>query len=229
MRASKAEETREAAVVPAPDSSLLNDGNSKKRKASDEDDSVRKRTKAIDGVPDGFFNATQEVPEIRPSLPSPTTEIQIPSRPATPSKPVLEVPKRANVDEDEWAAFEADIAATDVQIVNEDATISAPAMTAAEIVQKSLEETNAQKKERVEAEIEGDKEDAARKMEEELDEMESLEQRVRKMRERREELRQKESSAGLNRPQPPPFNPLTPDDDDDDEEDEEDDDWMGLR
>ena len=228
MRAAKAEENREAAAASTPDAPSLNDGSNKKRKASDDDDSTRKRTKAVDGVPEGFFDATQEVAEARPSLPSPTTEIQIPSRPATPSKPIKEIPKRADVDEDEWAAFEADIAAADVQVVHEDAIISAPAMTAAELVQKSLEETNAQKKERVEAEIEGDKEDAARKMEEELDEMESLEQRVRKMREQREELRKKESLAGLNRPQAPIITaPIL--DEDDDDEDEDDDDWMGLR
>ena len=227
MKAAKAEEQRETvAAAPA-------EGN-KKRKASDGDDHTRKRTKAVDGVPDDFFDVVPEPIEARPALPSPTlpsptNEIQMPSRPATPSKPVQETPKRADVDEDEWAAFEADIAAADIQIVNEDAVISAPAMSAAELVQKSLEETNAQRKERAEAELEGDKEDAARKMEEELDEMESLEQRVRKLREKREALRKKESVVGLNRP------PVTiipqPDaiDEDDDEDDYEEDDWMGLR
>lgn len=232
MKAAKAEEQREAAAANAETHPA--EGN-KKRKASDDDDHTRKRTKAVDGVPEGFFDTVQEPAEVRPALPSPTlpsptNEIQMPSRPATPSKPIEKTPKRADVNEDEWAAFEADIAAADVQIVNEDAVISAPAMTAAELAQKSMEETNAQRKERAEAELEGDKEDAARKMEEELDEMESLEQRVRKLREKREELRKKENMLGLNRPQTSVVAAPEPVEEDDDEEDyDEDDDWMGLR
>lgn len=225
MRIQKLEDQREA-VAAVPNASY-NEGNNKKRKASDSDDSLRKRSKATGGVPEGFFDAAQGSTELRPSLPSPTTEIQIPSRPATPSKPIQEIPKRADVDEDEWAAFEADIAAADVT-ANEDAVISAPAMSAAELVQKSVEESNAQRKERHEAELEGDKEDAARKMEEELDEMESLEQRVKRLREKREELRKKESIVGLNRPQAPVAPAPEPLEEDEDEEDD-DDDWDAFR
>lgn len=231
MKAAKAEEQRDTAAATSETQPA--EGN-KKRKASDDDEHIRKRTKAVDGVPEGFFDAVQEPVEARPALPSPTlpsptNEIQMPSRPATPSKPIAQIPKRADVDEDEWAAFEADIAAADAQVVNEDAVISAPAMSAAELAQKSIEETNAQRKERAEAELEGDKEDAARKMEEELDEMESLEQRVRKLREKREELRKKESLIGLNRPQTSIVAAPEPIEEDDDEDYDEDDDWMGLR
>jgi len=60
------------------------------------------------------------------------------------------------VDEDEWAAFESDIATAEAQVqAANDAVISAPAMSAAELTKKSAEEDYAQKKERQEAELEG--------------------------------------------------------------------------
>jgi zinc finger protein 830 len=205
----------------------------KKRKADGGEegrDTIHKRSKPLNGfLPEGFFDSGSEPVVDTSKLPSPTTEIQIPSRPATPSKPVEEIPKRLEptVDEDEWAAFEADISAADVPVIDNDAVISAPAMTAAELEKKSLEEDYAQRKERQEAELEGDKEDAARKMEEELEEMEGLEARVKRLREKREELRKKETVVGLNKPVVPPVvsNAL----DEDEEEDEDDDDWDGFR
>jgi zinc finger protein 830 len=230
MRVQKLEvDEKEApeSTIPEPQPS------GKKRKAdSDEEgrDTIHKRSKPLNGfLPEGFFDSGSEPVADTSKLPSPTTEIQIPSRPATPAKPVEEIPKRPEptVDEDEWAAFEADIAAADVPVIDNDAIISAPAMTAAELEKKSLEEDYAQRKERQEAELEGDKEDAARKMEEELEEMEGLEARVKRLREKREELRKKESVVGLNKPVVPPVvsNAL----DEDDEEDEDDDDWDGFR
>ncbi|KAG4412169.1 hypothetical protein IFR04_014688 [Cadophora malorum] len=138
---------------------------SKKRKASDEngEDTIRKRSKPGNGLPDGFFDGPGET-------------MEMPSRPATPSKPI------AKVDEDEWAAFEADIATAEEQVKQaNDAVISAPAIMAADVV----------KEESITLDIEGEKEDAARKMEEELEEMESLEARVKRLRDKREELRKR--------------------------------------
>lgn len=228
MRLQKLHNT-ESAVAP--------DQPSKKRKASTDDaeegqdgqDTVRKRAKPANGLPEGFFDAgTQD--DVSPAHP---VEMQIPSRPATPSKPVEVVPVarklEPTVDEDEWASFQADIATAEaeVQIAN-DAVISAPAMSAADIAKKSAEEQYTYRKEKQEAEIEGDKEDAARKMEEELDEMESLEARVKKLREKREGLRRKESVAVPNAVQPVPA-PNTTVLEDDDEDEEEDDEWDGFR
>ena len=96
-------------------------------------------------------------------------------------------------------------------------------MSAAELARKSAEEDYAQKKERHEAELEGDKEDAARKMEEELEEMESLEARVRRLREKREELRRRGSNVGTSMPMVQPSVAATLEEEDDDEEDE----WDG--
>ena len=224
----------EAAETEAPESTIPESQPvGKKRKADGGEegrDTIYKRSRPLNGfLPEGFFEAGSNTVADTSKLPSPTTEIQIPSRPATPSKPVEEIPKRLEpiIDEDEWAAFEADIAAADTPAIDNDAVISAPAMTAAELEKKSAEEDYAQRKERQEAELEGDKEDAARKMEEDLEEMEGLEARVKRLREKREELRRKESLLGLNKPAVSPmvFNAL----DEDDEEDEDDDDWDGFR
>ncbi|EKD13970.1 Coiled-coil domain-containing protein 16 [Drepanopeziza brunnea f. sp. 'multigermtubi' MB_m1] len=225
MRAQKAQES-EASAPEVP---------SKKRKASDEDGAsmVSKRSKPANGLPEGFFDTGSQQVEVA-QLPM---ELHIPSRPATPSKtlaPELKKPE-VLVDEDEWASFQADIATAEAQVqIANDAVISAPAMSAAEVAKKTVEEEYMQRKEKMEAEIEGDKEDAARKMEEELDEMESLEARVKRLREKREGLRRKESVMGLNKPVPALVETSTLHDDEDDEEDEdededEDDDWDGFR
>lgn len=222
MRLSKLGNEPTSAKPPEP--------SSKKRKASDDDegeDTIRKRTKPANGLPEGFFDPGTEK-EPSPALHQ--IEMQIPSRPATPSKPpeAILVAKKieAQVDEDEWAAFEADIATAEAQVqAANDAVISAPAMSADDIKRKSAEEDYNTRKERQEAEIEGDKEDAARKMEEELEEMESLEARVKRLREKREELRKKESVVGLNKPPPVTTSTAEPmEEDDDDEEDE--DEWF---
>jgi zinc finger protein 830 len=171
-----------------------------KRRIDDVEERVRKRSRA-DGIPEGFFdegtpNDSETIPpQTSVTPPIPGQEIQLPSRPATPLKApeVTLAPKPAVVDEDEWASFEADVAAAEAPIV-EDAVISAPAMSAAEVAAKSREEEIALRKERQEAELEGDKEDAARKLEDEFEEMAALEERIRKLKEKREALRLKDTS-----------------------------------
>ncbi|KAK0120354.1 hypothetical protein ONS95_011757 [Cadophora gregata] len=167
---------------------------SKKRKATDEDgeDTIRKRSKPANGLPDGFFDGPGET-------------IEMPSRPATPSKPV------AKVDEDEWAAFEADIATAEEEMKQaNDAVISAPAIMAADVAKEEIAALD----------VEAEKEDAARKLEEELEEMESLEARVKRLREKREELRKR---AVI------PVVVAEPDDDgEDDDYDDEIDDGLGI-
>lgn len=219
-----------------PTSTIASSQSSKKRKASDEDegvDTIRKRSKpAANGLPEGFFDPGSEKeasPAVHP------IEMQIPSRPATPSKPPEAlIAKRIEpqVDEDEWAAFEADIATAEAQVqAANDAVISAPAMSADELKKKTAEEDYTARKERQEAEIEGDKEDAARKMEEELEEMEGLEARVRRLRDKREELRKKETVAGIRKTRSDQATPQVAkqdneSDEDDEEYDEDGDDWF---
>jgi zinc finger protein 830 len=239
MRAQKLQDaSQELEATP------IDDGNKKKRKASDEDgaDTIQKRTKASNSsLPAGFFDPGQEQEEEAVAAKvTPTNEIRmkIPSRPATPLKTTHDITSRreAKVDEDEWAAFEADIAAAETVPVtapimgNGEGVISAPAMTAAELKAKDAEEDNKRRRDRLEAEAEGDKEDAARKLEEEFEEMESLEQRVRRLREKREALR-RGSTAAVAPAQdvqlPPTKGSVI--EDDEDEEDDDDDDWDGFR
>jgi zinc finger protein 830 len=210
------------------------DGNKKKRKAdSDEEDAgtIHKRSKAAKGLPVGLFDpGTKEAPEIS----IPPTEIQIPSRPATPSKPIEEILIRPGADlEDEWAAFEADIAATEAaENTYVDTVISAPAMSVADLAAKEKEDEHKQRRERQEAELEGDKEDVARKLEDEFDEMESLEQRVRKLREKREALRMQKAALEPTIPAIP-VGPKQdgPEEEEEDEEDDDDDEdgWGDMR
>jgi len=207
--------------------------NKKKRKASDDEEDTqspeKKRSKADLSLADTSFTPSSEEYSTVPTLHG---EISIPSRPATPMKPLTETPAQPpepKVDEDEWAAFEADIAAAEAAPdMSVDAVISAPAMTAKELDARSIEDANARRKERVEAELEGDKEDATRKLEEEFEEMEGLEERVRKLREKREALRIKD--AGKSVATAPPQSQIIQDDAmEDDDDDEDDDDWDGFR
>ncbi|TVY51613.1 Zinc finger protein [Lachnellula cervina] len=207
---------KEQEQIPEPVAAT--EGNTKKRKASEDgEETIRKRTKPANGLPEDFFDPGAE-PELEVQ---PANEIQIPSRPATPAKATPTPPQQnvPQVNEDEWSAFEADIAAAEIPAA-EDTIISAPAMSAAQLAAQSMEETKTQRKERQEAELEGDKEDAARKMEDELDEMQGLEQRVRKMREKREALRAKESMVELKAVA---TKPQLLDEEEDEDEDEGDD------
>ncbi|KAF7548276.1 hypothetical protein G7Z17_g7177 [Cylindrodendrum hubeiense] len=140
------------------------------------------------------------------------------------------------VDESEWAAFEADIAATSVPY-DEDAVISAPAMTADETAAAAEAEEEEAKKRREQADVdlEDEKEEATRALEEEFEEMEELEARVRRLKEKREALRKRGESFGQDAVPAKPTtmgkeNLETPiDEEDEDEEEDEDDDWDGFR
>ncbi|KAF4633145.1 hypothetical protein G7Y89_g4979 [Cudoniella acicularis] len=229
MRLQKLEERQQQDQQPQP--ATAPDANRKKRKASEGDGedtgTIRKRSRAVNGLPEDFF---EQGPDLRINMPPSHAmhEIQIPSRPATPLKQSPELPKQPAVDEDEWAAFEADIAAAEVPTA-EDAVISAPAMSVADLAAQSVAESNAQRKERQEAELEGDKEDAARKLEDEFDQMEDLEQRVKKLREKREALRKKESMIELPSVPINPVKGIEDEDEEDDDDDDEDDDWNSFR
>lgn len=108
------------------------------------------------------------------------------------------------------------------------AVISSAPMTAAELAAQAREEQNALRARRDE-EIEGEKEDAARALEDEFDEMDGLEERVKKLRDQREALRAKGVStenpqqAATNSDAVPTKAAEDSDSEDDDEEDW--DDW----
>ena len=192
---------------------------SKKRKADDDDDDSRKRTRPVVDVPRGFFD--EQIETEKTSSKPVVEEANLPNgrgeavtkppqdfvrangaAPILPSNPPTKIPIQsptAPIDEDEWAAFERDVATPPPDpfgpfapsALTASATISAAPMTAAELAAQSREQASLQARENREAEVEGEKEDAARALEEEFDEMEELEERVRRLREKREELRRK--------------------------------------
>jgi len=181
---------------------------SKKRKADDSDDDARKKTKPANGVTEHYFedeneynaqfhltdseedeamNGNEETDTVT-AVPVPVKSQQAVSNPV-PTPPTTA--DNGTVDEDEWAAFERDIATPppEPSALTAEATISAAPMSAAELAAQSREQASLQRKTLREAEIEGEKEDAARQMEEEFDEMAELEERVKRLREKRERLR----------------------------------------
>ncbi|KAL8833115.1 MAG: hypothetical protein Q9170_004497 [Blastenia crenularia] len=205
-----------AAAATAPAEESANGKSSRKRKADDEspDEDARKRTKGGQRIsPTGFQPQTskrhREPPEasIEPieSKPQdvavdPTTG-DIPSIPlsSTTAQSTTDAPKNpAPIDEDEWAAFQRDVASPppDTSALTAAADISAAPMSAAELAAQSREQARRQAKETMEAEVEGEKEDAARQLEEEFEDMAELEDRFRKLREKREMLRVRNGGGG---------------------------------
>ena len=144
------------------------------------------------------------------------------------TEPPQEPPKP--IDEDEWAAFEREVAAPSrlphaPAAIAAEATISAAPVSTEELAAQQEKEKASVSRAR-EAEMEGEREDAARFMEEEFDEMDQLEERVRKLKHMREELRQKRANDDAARGQPmvTEEQPAAESDSDDDE-DEDWDDW----
>ena len=169
---------------------------SKKRKASEDGEDSRKRTRPVVKPPSGFFNEEQVVS--REYNPSQSSDL---SRETTalvkPQEPVQQSTEEP-INEEEWAAFERDVATSpppaDIRpsALVAQATISAAPISAAELAAQETKGERALGREKREAEIEAEKEDAARLLEEELDELEGLDERVRLLRARREALRMAE-------------------------------------
>ncbi|KAF2149282.1 hypothetical protein K461DRAFT_44104 [Myriangium duriaei CBS 260.36] len=190
-------------ALRAAEAAAKQNGNPRKRKADseeDEDDDSRKRVREDDeDVDDAPAEKTVRfAPDTKDSSPADS-----PAPPAVEDAPTIApstdspAPAVATADDDdpEWLELQRIIRETnDDSTTLEGATISAPAMTAAEVAAQAREEQSSQK-ERRQAEIDDEKEDAAQAMEAEFDEMEGLEERVRSLRERREALRAVENSA----------------------------------
>jgi len=105
----------------------------------------------------------------------------------------VEIPLPDSTFDDELAAFERDLAAIEASntgsALTAPATISAAPMTADEVAAQAREEQSAQRGKR-DAEIDEEREDAARLLEEEFEEMENLEERVKRLKAKRELLRE---------------------------------------
>ncbi|KAL7805323.1 hypothetical protein V8C44DRAFT_341116 [Trichoderma aethiopicum] len=128
-----------------------------------------------------------------------------PQPPASPSQ------DQKQIDEDEWAAFEADIAA-ETAPYDADAVISRPAMTAEEAAAAAAREAEQEaalqnpesRRTRADADIEDEREEATRALEEEFEEMQELEARVQRLKEKREALmmrRRGETVVGQDQPE----------------------------
>ncbi|KAK6003290.1 hypothetical protein QM012_001135 [Aureobasidium pullulans] len=204
-----------------------------KRKAGEGDGEGRKRVKAVPGgfVPEGFFDPAQEdddevEDEELDTAPAPS----IPDAPVPGSQSVASAPPpAADVNEDEWAAFEREMAAaetTTLPINSASATISAAPVTAEELAAQAREEQSAQRTVR-EAEIEADTEDAALALQQEFDEMDELDERVRRLREKREALRLSKHQDTLPDAPVPALDKQIQnnDEEEDDDDDDEFDDW----
>ncbi|KAF3388642.1 hypothetical protein F1880_003820 [Penicillium rolfsii] len=146
----------------------------------------------------------------------------------SPSIPAARQETTQTVDEDEWAAFEREVVAPTrtphaPAAVSAEATITAAPVRAEELAaQQERDRTSAAKSR--EAELEGEREDAARFMEEEFDEMDQLEERVRRLKQMREELRQKRAEDQA-RDIPMAEEQRAPESESEDEEDDDWDDW----
>ncbi len=239
--------------APAPTSAT---NGSKKRKADDEEGSGRKKSKpAIEGVPEGFFDTSEEIASgegvedemvkkdmaeehSSEAFKPQTTDVQAIGLPvgffdlSTKGAPST----NRTVDEDEWAAFERDVAtpppeASVPSALKAAATISAAPLSAAELAARTTAEASTQKKELKEAELEGEKEDAARQLEDEFDQMEELEARVRRLRTKREELRYRRENGVVTQMDINGVNGTSIDDAEgsDDDEDGDEDGWDNWR
>ncbi|XP_044716058.1 transcription factor Zn, C2H2 [Hirsutella rhossiliensis] len=198
-------------------------------------------------------------------------ELQIPSRPATPSRrdvsasttpgiapPAFPQGSASNVfltprpvgnpvsaagaaqassaapqvDESEWAAFEADMAAESVSY--DDAVISAPAMTAEEsaAAKASAENNNESRRAQADVDIEEEREEATRAIEDEFQDMHELEARVRRLKDKREALRRQNESRGQEAAPEKPSDPgreVNGEEGEEDDDSDDNDDWDGFR
>ncbi|KAF2713448.1 hypothetical protein K504DRAFT_369520 [Pleomassaria siparia CBS 279.74] len=209
---------------------------SKKRKATDEDGDERKRTRteAAVGVPSGFFDPgvvpdgddASPPPQIvqgvealqNPELDDPPLEPLLAPNPAIPS---LDATAQAELNAFFHEMADEPAVPAGFSKFSTGAVIESAPMTTAEIAAQAREEQSAQRA-RKDEEMEGEKEDAARQLEEEFDEMDGLEERFKKLREQREALR----NARVQSKVEDVVLPVTlPEDVESDSDDEEWDDW----
>ncbi|KAL5000118.1 hypothetical protein BDV10DRAFT_42441 [Aspergillus recurvatus] len=247
----------------------------KKRKVDPSDSVTRKRVKQTNAEqllanaqirpPSAQVLAEEDGDDVEP-LPQDSDVMRTESDTATPTQhdtatqsletPFIPEPEAAadpqtqSIDEDEWAAFEREVAAP-TRVPQRPAAIAAAAtISAAPITTEELAALQEREKESLrqnrEAEAEGEREDAARFLEEEFDEMEQLEERVKRLKQMREQLRLKQAteSAEIDEAATAGAVPTEPvsiaaeatttenkdeDEEDGDDDDDADDDWDNWR
>jgi zinc finger protein 830 len=153
-------------------------GNGKKRKAGSPED--------------GEESDGEDRKRVKPSDAKAAAPVQHVAAESVPAAAPVPAPTTANDEQAEMDALEADLAALEREsranaaVVSN--TISAPAQSAEDIAAQAREEQSAQRGRR-DVELEEEKEEAARALEDEFAEMQTLENRVKKLREKRELLR----------------------------------------
>ncbi|KAF8422631.1 hypothetical protein EV426DRAFT_643137 [Tirmania nivea] len=186
------------------------------------DDPSSKRQKTPDSrgppLPADFFDTTSSttIPTILP----------IGGQNRAPlSMPKSEPPITTDIDENEWAAFEADIAETEATISTTAITIPSSAVISAAPTGPdgtlSTEDSEAR-----EDEVALDREDAQNKLVQEFEEMESLESRVQRLKEQREALRAKAAESVGERMDLTINRGGEDEDEDEDEDVDEEEDWI---
>lgn len=197
-------------------------GGSKKRKADDGEERAKKRRvefeepipeepieggtdAAADSDHDGQDGESSAETAALISQPLPESPKVPPAQPnnarnGTRSGDLSTINNHQTIDEAEWAAFEREVATPlpPTSLLTSEATISAAPLSAAEIAAQEREQGNLQKKERMEAVVEGEREDAVRRLEDEFDEMAGLEEKVRRLREQREALRKENKTEDVH-------------------------------
>jgi len=222
-QASKAVANANATKSPTEQGAIASEPNRKKRKADDDEDIED------DEVEDTTRKRTRAATASTTSIASPT-----PEAPSSVARPP-DASKQSAIDEAEWEAFTREMGSpppsqtttTAPSALAAAATISAAPISAAELAARSRAEESTQVRETREAEAEGEREDAAQRLEDEFEEQDQLLDRVKRLKEKREALRQAESVDALAVPQKEPKSPAAAatavEDEDEDEDDE--DDW----
>lgn len=198
---------------------------SKKRKAVDDGSEEKKRTRTEQtaGVPAGFFDAGAEPEAVPAELEqSEAAQAAQPTETSKPAPPPLDPAAEAELD-----AFLSEMDKEPPPrppTYASGAFIEAAPMTAAELAAQAREEQSAQRARRDE-DMEAEKEEAARALEDEFEEMEGLDERVKKLREQREALR----SQSAQFPAPPETAAIPQQADEEESESGEDEDWDDWR
>lgn len=212
----KKAQTQSAAPAAAPAS--------RKRKATDDgtEDKKRTRTEETAGVPAGFFDAGAEHEE--PRVEEEAEAIIEPTQ-TDPQKP-------APLSLDPTAEAELDAFLNEMNKEPEPqpkynyasgAVVESAPMTAAELAAQTREAQSAQRALRDE-DMEAEKEEAARALEDEFEEMEGLDERVKKLREQREALRTQSAQLPAQL-EPVPAQTQANGEESESEDDEDWDDW----
>lgn len=179
-------------LLKAQNGSATDGTASKKRKLEDDGNEERKKTKQ---EPDMRGDLQAEAGPTEASEPEGMEQnFEVESPQAVLGTPTATGPagttSTPQINEDEWAAFEREVVPLTHQPLQQmsdyaSATISAAPVTAAELAAQ----TNAEKQQRREAEVEDEKAEEETRLVEEFEVMEGLEERVKRLKEKRETLR----------------------------------------